>query len=155
MTAQSITQRGQKRVAPYYAVRNSESCSANASMDEHDMDPRVFAAVQILKRADLSQQIRLHEVAARVNLSTSRLRHLFSQQIGVSPRHYLTILRMQKARHLIDTFFLRIKQVMALVGYSDASDFAHQYKLKFGIAPSVSRRRLNHQTTHSARLANK
>jgi len=61
---------------------------------------------------------------------------------------------MQKARHLIETSFLRIKEVMALVGYSDASDFVHQYKSTFGIAPSVSRREFSDQTTHSTSSTN-
>jgi transcriptional regulator GlxA family with amidase domain len=50
---------------------------------------------------------------------------------------------MEKARHLLTTSFLSIKQVMATVGYDirSRSNFVRQFKSYFALTPSEYRKR--------------
>jgi transcriptional regulator GlxA family with amidase domain len=60
-----------------------------------------------------------------------------------SPGEYLIRLRMEKARHLLTTGFLSIKEVMATAGYDIKSraNFVRQFKRYFGLAPAEYRKR--------------
>ena len=50
------------------------------------MDGRIQFALELICS---SPDYDLKSVAAKLNLSTSRLRHLFSAQIGLSPGQYI------------------------------------------------------------------
>jgi len=87
----------------------------------------------------LDQPIAVDDLAARVNLSPSRMRELFRAQTGLSPARYLQRLRLRRARLLIERTFLSVKEVMALVGYSDPSHFARDFRREHEAAPSELR----------------
>ena len=93
---------------------------------------------------NLHRRIPLHQLAEIACLSPSHLSRLFNLQTGLSPGEYLIRLRMEKARHLLATSFLSIKQVMATVGYDtrSRSNFVHQFKRYFDLAPSEYRKLL-------------
>jgi AraC family transcriptional regulator, arabinose operon regulatory protein len=103
-------------------------------------DPRITWAVEHMQR-HLHQPIAIAALAARVNLSPSRFRHLFTVQTGVGPALYLQRLRLRRARLLIERTFLSVKEVMALVGYSDPSHFSRDFRRSHGVSPTALRSR--------------
>ena len=74
-------------------------------------------------------------MADTVHLSRWRLCHLFKESTGTSPERYLTKVRLEKARQLLETEFLTVKEVMNRVGMSDASYFARSFKSAYGVTP--------------------
>jgi AraC family transcriptional regulator len=90
--------------------------------------------------ANLHRRIRLAELAGTANLSSSRFSHFFKTQTGLSPGEYLRRLRMEKARHLLATTLLRIKEIMAIAGYNSKSHFVRHFRRSFGLAPSEYRK---------------
>jgi AraC family transcriptional regulator of arabinose operon len=98
------------------------------------MDTRVRQAIDLLSE-DLSLDVDIEALARSVNLSSSRLRHLFKDETGVTPAQYLKRLRLERARELIDGSFLRLKEVMPQVGISDESHFVRDFKKKHGLPP--------------------
>ena len=99
------------------------------------MDRRVETALQLMK-ANLQQKTGLSDIAAGVNLSASRLSHLFKTETGVSPAKYLKRARMERARQLLETSFLSVKQIMVAVGINDSSHFVRSFKNAFGLTPT-------------------
>jgi transcriptional regulator GlxA family with amidase domain len=47
---------------------------------------------------------------------------------------------MEKARHLLSTSFLSIKEIMAVVGCGNRKTFVEHFKRYFGLAPSQRRK---------------
>src|SRR5690348_3314215 len=90
-------------------------------------DWRITWATDHMQR-HLADTMTVPELAARVNLSASRFRELFSAQHGVGPVEYLQQLRMRRGRLLIERTFLTVKEVMAIVGYNDASHFSRDFR---------------------------
>lgn len=92
---------------------------------------------------NLHRRIPLTELAEIANLSSSHLSRPFNLQTGLSPGDYLIKLRIEKARHLLVTSFLSIKQVMGTVGYDTRSrgNFVAQFKRYFDHTPSEYRKR--------------
>ena len=98
------------------------------------MDPRVLQAINLLSE-DLSRNLDFIALAASVNLSPSRLRHLFKDETGLTPAQYLKYLRLERARELLEGSFLRLKEVMPLVGINNESHFVRDFKKAHGLPP--------------------
>jgi AraC-like DNA-binding protein len=103
-------------------------------------DPRMHVALDWLAKFDLKQELRIEYLSQALNLSASRLRHLFHQQLGMSPAQLLKSLRMQAAKDLLTSSFMRTKEVMAAVGLNDASHFARDFKETYGLTPTQLRK---------------
>ena len=106
------------------------------------MDPRV-EKIQRLMQNNLHKDVSLSELAQSVNLSVWRLGHIFRLQVGMAPIKYLRFLRMEKARHLLETSYLSIKEIGYHVGLNDESHFVRDFKKTYGAPPTVYRARFN------------
>ncbi|MCU1267476.1 MAG: transcriptional regulator, AraC family [Acidobacteria bacterium] len=104
------------------------------------MEPRVHIIIALLE-SDPRSDFSIEELAKIVNLSPSRLRHVFKAETGQSPTHYRNTLRMQQARNLIETTFLSIKEIMLKAGIKNKSQFARDFKRAYGLTPVVYRAR--------------
>jgi len=114
------------------------------------MDSRVRQAINLLSE-DLSLDLDVKALAASVNLSPSRLRHLFKEETGLTPAQYLKRLRLERAKELLDRSFLRLKEVMPLVGITDESHFVRDFKKAHGLPPikySFSRTKSSRLCSH-------
>ena len=103
-------------------------------------DPRMHVALDMLETCELTHELGAAELSVPLNLSASRVRHLFKQQLGFSPAQVLKMRRMHEARELLLSTFLRIKEVRMKVGMQDASHFTRDFRHIFGHSPSEARR---------------
>jgi AraC-like DNA-binding protein len=99
------------------------------------MDPRIEYVASFI-RENYHRKLTLTEMAGKVNLSPWRLCHLFREGMSTSPQRFLTQVRLEKARKLLATEFLTVKEVMNQVGMSDASSFARSFKEAYGVTPN-------------------
>jgi AraC family transcriptional regulator of arabinose operon len=104
------------------------------------MEQRIQRVITLMTE-DLRSEILLDEIAQSVNLSASRLRHLFKDETGISPTQYLKVQRMLKAKELLETTFLNVKEVMLRVGVKDKSQFVRDFKKAYGLSPAQYRAR--------------
>lgn len=86
------------------------------------MDRRLIRVIRQMHTA-LQPDVTIAQLAATVNLSSSRFASLFKSQVGVPPARYLRMVRMERARVLLEQTSLSVREVMAHVGISDPSHF--------------------------------
>jgi len=79
-------------------------------------------------------------LAALVNLSPSRFRHLFKQETGTSPAQYLKDSRLRKAEIMLRSSFLSVKQILKQVGLGSNAHFVHDFRKMYGMTPTAYRR---------------
>ena len=99
-------------------------------------DRRIRQALILLREIKTPK---LSEVAAILNLSTSRFRHLFNKEVGISPKRYLTLLRLRWAKKLLENSLLEVKEVTAVIGVNDVSHFVRNYKAVYRQTPTQTR----------------
>jgi two-component system response regulator YesN len=92
---------------------------------------------------NLGQRLLLGTLAQGVNLSSTQLNYLFKSKFGVTASQYLKSLRMEKARELLETTHLSVKEVAAKVGLNDASHFVRDFKTTYGMTPKQFRNSLS------------
>lgn len=102
------------------------------------MDRRIRTTIALME-TDLQRELSLEEMAQSVNLSASRLRHLFKTETGIAPAQYLKVVRLRRAQELITTTYLSMKQVMSSVGVHDTGHFAKDFKRIYGLTPAEYR----------------
>jgi AraC family transcriptional regulator, arabinose operon regulatory protein len=111
------------------------------------LDRRVMAVLNRMEE-NLGAAISFEGLATSVNISPSRLRHLFKQQTGNTPLRQLKLMRLLRARELLQDSFLSLKQVMNLVGMTDISHFVKDYKRVHGETPGRTRRTCRADQAH-------
>lgn len=118
------------------------------------MDERVQAATSLM-HSSFDRELSVEDIARAVNLSPSHFSHLFKAETGVSPLQYLKSVRMRKAKELLDTTFLNVKQVMNSVGVRDKCNFARDFKRAYGLTPAQYKARRRHDQIVEAEFTTK
>ena len=116
------------------------------------MDKRVEKIIQMM-REDVRGELSLTEFAQSVNLSVWRLCHIFKSDVGMPPIRYLRLLRMERAKDLLESSFLSVKEIAFQVGLNDESHFVRDFKSTYGYSPALyrSRFRSNGAEEHNAK----
>ena len=112
------------------------------------MDPRIEKIKQLM-RDNVQREWSLLELAQSVNLSIWRLSHIFVSEVGTSPMQYLRQLRMDRAKYLLETSFLSVKEIAHQVGLNDESHFVRDFKKMHGDAPTRYRLRYRSDSMNS------
>lgn len=116
------------------------------------MDLRVLKTIRYLEE-NASARITVRELAERVQLSESRLQHLFRSEVLLTIRGFVRLQRLRRAAHLIASTDERISQICFAVGFTDVSNFDHVFKREFGVSPRQLRRTLQSEAGGSNEVA--
>ncbi|MDO3510060.1 AraC family transcriptional regulator [Ralstonia pseudosolanacearum] len=95
---------------------------------------RIARAIDWLK-VNFALPLRIDELAARVQMSTSSLHHHFRQLTTMSPLQYQKWLRLNEARRLMLNEHLDAATAAFRVGYESPSQFSREYSRLFGQPP--------------------
>lgn len=82
-----------------------------------------------------AKPINIEEYAASQHMSISWFIRSFRQYTGVPPRQYIIMIRIAKAKELLDGSDCNINEISAMVGYENALYFSRIFKKQEGISP--------------------
>lgn len=102
---------------------------------------RALSRFQDLLRAHACDDVSIEELADRAGLTADHLRDLFRERFGQRPIEYRTGLRMGRARELLASTTLNVKEVARRTGYPDALYFSRAFRRHFSISPREMIRR--------------
>lgn len=86
--------------------------------------------------SEYQNNITLEDASRRVGFSTYYFSRLFKQKFDKPFIEYLTQLRIQKAKTLLSSPSVSVKNVCYSVGYSDPNYFARVFRRETGMSPS-------------------
>lgn len=104
--------------------------------------PKLFfsQAVSFLQH-NYERTIKIGDLANLLNIDRSYLHRLFIEQAGISPKQFLTNLRIDRAKQLLQDSDLDIKSIAYSVGFEDAGNFSKLFKQETGLSPTQFRNR--------------
>ncbi len=98
------------------------------------MDKRILIIKNTVAK-NLKSPATVEEMSVEINVSASRLRQLFKKETGMSFGEYVRQQRLERARELLETTFMRVQEVSAAIGIHDQSYFNRLFKEKYGLTP--------------------
>lgn len=113
------------------------------SNNEHVLDERVSAVCQYITRNISDENISIDKIASYVNLSRSRILHLFTAQMGISIFKWRDEQRMILAKRLLSESKMPISNISSKVGYEDSLYFSKVFKKYTGFGPREFRKEFN------------
>ena len=139
------------------------STSLNSSMTEPrhfhpDSTERIFAGltlqgregrrsfdrrlllVLMLVEENIRRQLVISDLAKTVNLSPGRLAHLFKSEVGLSPQRYANNVRLEKAKKLLESGVLSVKEISSEIGFPNVSSFCRCFKARYNTTPGRYRK---------------
>lgn len=84
--------------------------------------------------------ITIQQIAAELNMSEANFCQYFKKIMRITPKEYLTDLRMEKAKELISNS--TVTDVAYDLGYNNISLFINHFKEKYGITPKQYQKQL-------------
>jgi AraC family transcriptional regulator of arabinose operon len=105
------------------------------------MDWRVQEIVRQLRQSGtVESRLGIDHLAGSVNLSASRLRHLFKAETGMGLKKCLIELRLERGKELLENSLLSVKEISVRVGYLHESHFVRDFKRSYQATPAHYRR---------------
>ena len=115
------------------------TASEQTDADELTEQDKKFLSqtLTIINRQIDEGKVNVDTLASDLCMSTSQFRRRLTALTGETPQSYIQNIRMQKARHLLDTQpELAIADVAARCGYDEKANFTRAFKRFYGITPS-------------------
>jgi AraC family transcriptional regulator len=104
-----------------------------------DVDNRQLAKVIDYIEAHFDTPLLTSELAAIAVMSIAQFGRAFKAATGYSPHHYVTLRRVEHAKHMLRANDLTITQIAYCCGFSSAAHFATVFGRHAGAPPSVYR----------------
>ena len=90
-----------------------------------------------------AKKITLPQMAKQAALGERTFLRRFQKATGHNPTRYLQLLRLAKAREMLELTKQPVEQIAYRVGYEDAGAFAKLFQANLGLTPSEYRRRFS------------
>lgn len=107
-----------------------------------------YASVERMRQflvADPGHAASVAEAAGKAGLSVSRLRALFKQATGLSPKQYQLEARVSRAARLLSDSALPVGVIAEQTGFESVYHFSRQFKRMRGLSPAHYRQALARQ----------
>lgn len=88
-----------------------------------------------------NKKFRLEDIASESCLSVNHLLRTFKQAFGISPYQYLTFVRLNRSRTLLEVGQYSVNEIAFLVGFESVSSFIRLFKATFSYTPLKFKKR--------------
>jgi len=121
-------------------VRNGQSEYSMWPMPTNHNDARILQ-VQNWLEGEFSQHIVIDDIAQRFGFGIRNFKRRFKDATGTTPLTYLQMLRVEKAKHLLETTRMSLERITSEIGYEDSSSFTRLFQSRVGTSPTNYRRK--------------
>ncbi len=99
----------------------------------------VFSEITSYIGQKLYGKITVQEIADFFGVSTRRIHQIFRENSGMSPKQYISHMKISKAKELLDRTSSTVADIAAILGYDSAYHFSAAFKKAQGISPRAYR----------------
>lgn len=102
--------------------------------DENEINQKIELAISIMNK-NINQEIDVIQMANDLNMSYSYFRKAFKKYTGISPNHYFQDLKINKAKELLYSTNISVKEICFELGYNSPEYFTNLFKKKTQKSP--------------------
>jgi transcriptional regulator GlxA family with amidase domain len=112
---------------------------ASAPQAHGGLSPAATRRVREYVDAHLGGSMDLATLAGIAGVSIHHFARGFKQSAGITPHHYLTQKRVERAQHLLAHTDLSLSEIAYAVGFSDQSHLARHFRQTLNVTPGQFR----------------
>jgi two-component system, response regulator YesN len=144
-----------------YQVIHSELIEVIQSVPEHVRRMRQASTVQVYEQNDrrgdnaieiamqyirthFHEELSLEKVASVVFLNAVYFSQLFKQKTGQGFKEYIILLRLERAKQLLQDPRMKLTDIAERIGYQDMRHFTQVFRKKFAMTPTEYRQQMDH-----------
>jgi AraC-like DNA-binding protein len=117
------------------AIARLEACLVRRAWRSTAPDARVAYAVESLRRA--GGELPVGAVAARIGVSERQLERLFDERVGIGPKMFARVVRLERALRMIDRRAGSWSQIAYACGFTDQAHLVREIRALSGMTPSA------------------
>lgn len=130
--------------APLYQIRASsqimtlvaEILAYERKTVQHSHSQQLVEKTKFFMEENIYGDINLNRIAGMLGVSTSHLNEVFKAYTAMTPYQYFISIKIHRAKELLDSGDLTIKEVAFRLGFKDQYYFSRLFKKKTGTSPS-------------------
>jgi AraC-like DNA-binding protein len=115
------------------------SLERNIQLSKNQTHVDMINRARLRIREALESDLTIQQVAEEMGVSYSNFRKLFKEYTGLSPATYQQDLRLQRAKELLSTTDLSVKEIAYRLNFESPDYFSAKFKIKTGRRPSELR----------------
>lgn len=104
-----------------------------------ELVPPKLAEALSLMRTNIREPLSTEDIARLAGVSRRQLARLFKQHLGTMPARHYAVMRLERARHLLERTRLPVIEVALSCGFATGPHFSSAYRTHFGLTPSEQR----------------
>lgn len=112
------------------------SLERNIELNKNQQQVDMVGKARLRIRESLESDVTIQKIAEELGVSYSNFRKLFKEYTGLSPATYQQELRLLRAKELLTTTELSIKEIAYRLNFESPDYFSAKFKAKMGIKPS-------------------
>ena len=129
-----------EEIRAWFLEKMMQTCYSIRDKNEDRSESLVEKARSYMQE-NYSRDISLDDVSKEVNVSPYYFSKIFKEESGENFTEYLTKIRINKAKELLEDAELSIKEIGVMSGYTDPNYFSRIFKKHTGITPREYRER--------------
>ncbi len=130
-----------EQLRTWFLDKLSDACR-NMISNKEKQENGVIANAKAYIEQNYKKDISLDDVSRKVDISPYYFSKLFKEEVGENFIEYLTNIRIQNAKKLLQNIDLSIKHICIATGYSDPNYFSRIFKKIVGVTPTEYRERM-------------
>jgi len=124
-----------EQLRKWFTDKLSVSCR-NIIMRKEEQSSSVIDKAKDYISARYNKDISLDDVSREVDISPYYFSKIFKEETGENFIEYVTNIRISKAKELLQSSDLSIKEICGEVGYADPNYFSRTFKKNVGVTPT-------------------
>lgn len=102
--------------------------------------PDIVRAARSYMQDNIEADISMPDVARQLNISYATFRHTFKKYTGLSPAQYFINLRLHRAKELLRSTQVPIKEISYRLHFENPEYFSTLFRKRTGVSPSAFRK---------------
>ena len=125
----------------FQSERNEETEISN-TMQEH-YENTLLNEILIFIHNNIYSSFTVEDICQKFSVSRSTLQTLFNTNIKITPKQYISNIKLKQAKLLIQEHKYTISEISDILGFTSIHYFSRKFKLQFGVSPTDYAKSIN------------
>ena len=125
-----------------YQSECNEEIEISTTMQEH-YESTLLNEILVFIHNNVYTAFTVEDICQKFSVSRSTLQTLFNTNIKITPKQYISNIKLKQAKLLIQEHKYTISEISDILGFTSIHYFSRKFKLQFGVSPTDYAKSIN------------